>query len=235
MIDAGVSAKKICTALSQREVSPESIAAIFITHEHIDHVAGVRVFAGKYNIPVYATEGTLRAMHRNGHLEGVEYHLMQGRKDLPEMSISSFTTSHDAAESCGYTVLTADGRKIALATDMGYVTETVRKAIRGSDAVIIESNHDEAMLRRGPYPPLTKQRILSDMGHLSNPACAAELSELVREGTARFFLGHISQDNNTPDLAYTTAFDALKKEGMKIGYDYTLSVLAPDGGEMVVF
>ncbi len=235
MIDAGVSAKKICTALEQREVNPESIAAIFITHEHIDHVAGVRVFAGKYKIPVYATEGTLRAMHSSGHLSGVEYHLMQGRTELPEMRICSFATSHDASESCGYTVLTADGRKIALATDMGYVTETVRKAIRGSDAVIIESNHDETMLRRGPYPPITKQRILSELGHLSNPACAAELAELVREGSTRFFLGHISQDNNTSELAYSTAYDALTKEGMKMGYDYTLSVLNPDGGEMVVF
>lgn len=235
MIDAGVSAKKICTALEQREVSPESIAAIFITHEHIDHVAGVRVFAGKYNIPVYATEGTLRAMHSSGHLSGVEYHLMQGRKELPEMRVCSFPTSHDAAESCGYTVLTADGRKIALATDMGYVSETVRSAIRGCDAVLIESNHDEGMLKSGPYLPLTKQRILSMTGHLSNPSCAAELAELVREGSTRFFLGHISQENNTPDLAYRAAFDALTKEGMKMGYDYTLSALAPDGSEMVVF
>ena len=235
MIDAGVSAKKLCAALSQREIQPESIEAIFITHEHIDHVNGVRVFAGKYNTPVYATEGTIRAMERNGHLNGVEYRVLSGAVETPEMQICSFRTSHDAAESCGYTVETCDGRKIAVATDMGYVSETVRKAIYGCDAVLIESNHDEKMLRCGPYPPLTKQRILSEIGHLSNPACAAELAELVRKGSTRFFLGHISQDNNTPNLAYETSFNILTGEGMRKNYDYTLSALAPDGGEMVVF
>ncbi len=235
MIDAGVSAKKLCTALSQREVQPESIAGIFITHEHIDHVSGVRVFAGKYNIPVYATEGTLRAMAQNGHLNGVEHHVLEGAVELPEMRINSFRTSHDAAESCGYTIETCDGRKIAVATDMGYVTETVRNTICGCDAVLIESNHDEKMLRYGPYPPLTKQRILSEIGHLSNPACAAELAQLIRKGSTRFFLGHISQDNNTPSLAYETSFNTLTGAGMRKNYDYTLSALAPDGGEMVVF
>lgn len=235
MIDAGVSAKKLGEALNQRQVSPESIAAIFITHEHIDHVNGVRVFANKYNLPVYATEGTLRAMAQNGHLNGVEYHVMNGAVELPEMRISSFKTSHDAAESCGYTVETADGRKIALATDMGYVSETVRNAICGCDAVLIESNHDEGMLRRGPYPPLTKQRILSDRGHLSNPACAAELINLIKSGSTRFFLGHISGENNTAALAYETSFNVLTQQGMRQNYDYTLAALSHEGGEMVVF
>lgn len=235
MIDAGVSAKKIGEALLQRQVSPESIAAIFITHEHIDHVSGVRVFTNKYGIPVYATEGTLRAMEQNGHLNGVEYHVMNGSVELPEMRISSFRTSHDAVESCGYRVETADGRKIAVATDMGYVSETVRSAIYGCDAVLIESNHDEGMLRRGPYPPLTKQRILSDRGHLSNNACAAELTNLIRNGSARFFLGHISGENNTTALAYETSFNVLTQSGMRQNYDYTLAALSPEGGEMVVF
>lgn len=235
MIDAGVSAKKIGEALSQREVSPESIAAIFITHEHIDHVNGVRVFANKYNLPVYATEGTFRAMAQNGHLTGVDYHVLNGAVELAEMRICSFSTSHDAAESCGYTVETADGRKIAVATDMGYVSETVRRAIYGCDAVLIESNHDEGMLRRGPYPPLTKQRILSDRGHLSNPACASELTNLIRSGATRFFLGHISGENNTAALAYETSFSVLTQAGMRQNYDYTLAALSPEGGEMVVF
>ncbi len=235
MIDAGVSAKKLCTALSQRDVSPESIAAIFITHEHIDHVSGVRVFAGKYKIPVYATEGTLRAMEKNGHLCGVEHYVMNGTLEMPEMKVCSFATSHDAAESCGYTVETVDGRKAAVATDMGYVSDTVRRAISGCDTVLIESNHDERMLRYGPYPPLTKQRILSDRGHLSNPACASELAELIRRGSTRFYLGHISGENNTALLAYETSFNALTGAGMKKNYDYMLSALSPDGGEMVVF
>ncbi len=235
MIDAGVSAKKLCEALSQRDVSPESIEAIFITHEHIDHVSGVRVFSGKYKIPVYATEGTLRAMAQNGHLNGVEYHVINGSAELTDMRVRSFRTSHDAAESCGYTIETADGRKIAVATDMGYVSDTVRNAISGCDAVIIESNHDEKMLRYGPYPPLTKQRILSERGHLSNPACASELAELIRKGSTRFYLGHISGENNTAALAYETSFNALTGAGMKQNYDYVLSALSPDGGDMVVF
>ncbi len=234
MIDAGVSAKKIGEALLQRDVRPESIAALFITHEHIDHVNGVRVFAGKYDIPLYATEGTLAAMEQKGHLKGVRCAVINNTVELPEMRISRFKTSHDAAESCGYTVETADGRKIAVATDTGYVSEAVHNAICGCDAVLIESNHDEKMLRNGPYPPLTKQRILSDVGHLSNPACAAEVIRLVKSGSTRFLLGHISENNNTQALAYETSFNALCAEGMRKNFDYTLAALSPQGCEMVV-
>ena len=235
LIDAGVSARMLTTALSERGVAVSDIAAIFVTHEHEDHIKGIKLFAGKNSIPVYATAGTLREMARRGVLEGVESREMPESVEIYGMTVRRFSTSHDTAQSCGYVVTLTDGRKAAVATDMGYVSETVRTALRGCDAMVIESNHDEMMLRNGPYPPLLKQRILSPSGHLSNDACAAELAELVRRGSTRFFLGHLSEENNTPALALSCAEKALCAAGFKNGYDYILCAAAPRDNEMVVF
>ena len=127
-----------------------------------------------------------------------------------------------------------DGKKISVCTDLGVVTDGVRSAIKGSDAILIESNHDVEMLNRGPYPPELKMRILSDHGHISNNACDAELVRLLNSGTKRFILGHLSQKNNTPLLALSSAEAALADEGAKNGRDYLLSVAAPTGNRVTV-
>ena len=148
--------------------------------------------------------------------------------------ISRFATSHDCEGSSGYTFLMPDGKKISVCTDLGVVTEDVRKAISGSDAVLIESNHDVDMLNKGPYPPELKMRIMSEKGHISNNACSAELVRLLNSGTKRFILGHLSQKNNTPLLALSSAEAALADKGAKNGRDYLLSVAAPSENRVTV-
>ena len=174
LIDAGVSAKRITGALENIGVSPDSISAIFITHEHSDHINGLRVFAGSRNIDVYASAGTLRALDSIGILNGkfTAREISENGAEAAGIYVKPFATPHDAAQSCGYTAVTPDGRRISIATDLGHVTDTVMNAIYGSDLVMLESNHEIDLLRRGPYPYPLKQRILSDIGHLSNTACS---------------------------------------------------------------
>ena len=210
LIDAGVSAKQISLKLNGIGVSERNIGAVFVTHEHGDHVKGLRVLASKYNIPVYATEGTIRELEK------------------------MFRTSHDVAESCGYSVTTSDGRKICVATDTGIVTDEMRTALTGCDLALVESNHDIGMLRNGSYPYLLKRRILSDVGHLSNIACGDFVTELVESGTTRLILGHLSKENNIPSLAYRTSKSALDCMGATENRDYILKVAGSDEPETVV-
>ena len=140
------------------------------------------------------------------------------------MKIQRVNTSHDAAESCCYRVTAPDGKVAMIATDLGFVSEPIRAALARCDFVVLESNHDVDMLRTGPYPYPLKRRILSDIGHLSNDACAVELAQLVGSGTCRLMLGHLSEQNNTPQLALRTAVAELGRAGMKFKSDYTLDI-----------
>ncbi|MGN0171760.1 MAG: MBL fold metallo-hydrolase [Acutalibacteraceae bacterium] len=231
LIDAGVSAKRMITALVERDIDPSSIAAVFITHEHIDHVRGLRVFLKKYPVPVYATRGTAQALCEEALLpDGAQLRVIEGETEAAEMSVTSFATPHDSRESCGYRITFSDGRTAAVATDMGCLTPAVKQMLCGCDLVHIESNHDENMLRRGPYPYSTKQRILSARGHLANDCCASFLPELVNSGTTRFVLAHLSRENNTPDLALKAAESSLCAAGAREGQDYLLSVALQDTG-----
>ena len=177
-------------------------------------------------IPVYATEGTLEALEESGVLNGkfpVNVMPEEGVA-VGDLFIKSFKTPHDSRESCGYTVTLPDGQKAAIATDIGHMTEEIMQNLKGSGLVMLESNHDEGMLRNGPYPYYLKRRILSDVGHLSNNACAEAVTELLKSGTVRFFLGHLSRDNNFPALAYETSASALKTIGAVEGRDFFLEV-----------
>ena len=226
LVDAGVSAKRMVKALTDREIDPKTIGGIFITHEHIDHVNAVRILATNNGIPVYATEGTLEALEESGVLNGkfpVNVVPEEGVA-VGDLFIKSFKTPHDSRESCGYTVTLPDGQKAAIATDIGHMTEEIMQNLKGSGLVMLESNHDEGMLRNGPYPYYLKRRILSDVGHLSNNACAEAVTELLKSGTVRFFLGHLSRDNNFPALAYETSASALKTIGAVVGRDFFLEV-----------
>ncbi|MBQ6019404.1 MAG: MBL fold metallo-hydrolase [Clostridia bacterium] len=237
LIDAGKNAKQLTLALDRIGVDPGSLRGVFVTHEHSDHIAGLRVFASRYGLPVYATRGTLNYLEKHGHLDSV------GRAELlpaegvsfDTMKISAFRTSHDAAESVGYRVEFADGRVAALATDTGIATQEVLQGVRGADLTLLESNHDVRMLRNGPYPYHLQQRILSRLGHLSNTDCAAVAVWLLERGTTRFVLGHLSKQNNTPEEARRVTLAALTGEGGAEGEDFLLSVASPDGGEMTVF
>ena len=226
LVDVGVSAKRMMKALSEREIDPKTIGGIFITHEHSDHISGLRILATNHNIPVYATEGTLEALRENGTINGkfkAEVMPEEGMT-VGDLFIKSFRTPHDSNESCGYTITMPDGQKAAVATDTGHITKEIMENLKGSSLVMLESNHDEGMLRNGPYPYYLKRRILSDVGHLSNNSCAEAVAELLKSGTVRFFLGHLSRDNNFPELAYQTSLAALKSIGAVEGRDFFLEV-----------
>ncbi len=226
LIDTGVSAKKIEYALTEIGEQAENIKAIFVTHEHTDHISGLRAFAGRYGIRVFASNGTLNALDRGGHLNGkFEAHQIDKNGiEAAGMEIVPFHTCHDCNEGFGYVIHTPDGRKIAVATDLGHYSDEIKNAISGCDLVMIESNYDRKMLMNGPYPHSLKCRISSGEGHLSNDECALATSELVNSGTTRFVLGHISAENNLPELAYKASLGALCSTGGKLGYDFTLEV-----------
>lgn len=231
LIDVGRNAKQMCNKLSEINVNPEGIKAIFITHEHSDHIAGLKVFSKKYGIPVYASSGTLKCLREKQLIadnvsditvpeEGVE---------IADFFVKPFKTSHDCADSRGYTVSYVNGNgKAAVLTDSGYVSSDMLKEITGSNLVYLESNHDIDMLKTGDYHYLLKQRILSDKGHLSNDACADTLRALVNRGTTQFVLAHLSPENNTPELAYDTSVSSLSEIGALIGRDYLLDVASPE-------
>jgi len=227
LIDAGVSAKRIRTALQRRAIDPGSIAAIFVTHEHADHIKGIRVLASQLGIPVYASPGTMRGMEEGGALEGrfpQQTFEIGTTIEVGDLLVRAFPTPHDANESCGFTIAFPDERKAAVATDIGHMTNEVMQGILGCDLVMLESNHDIGMLQNGSYPYFLKRRILSDVGHLCNDACADVAVQLVEHGTTRLFLGHLSAENNLPQLAYQTTLSALQMAGAALGRDFTLQV-----------
>lgn len=226
LIDVGVSAKKTADALKNIGVDPDTVAAIFITHEHSDHINGVRVFAERHGVKIYSSAGTLAGMEEAGTITPKIHAdiIPQEGIEAGGMFIRPFRTPHDSRESTGYTIVTPDSKRIAIATDIGKVTDTVMDAIFGCDLVLLESNHDVGMLRNGPYPYFLKERILSDHGHLSNESCADTAVKLMESGTTRFVLGHLSKENNIPALAYETTRAAMRMAGAVENIDYLLSV-----------
>lgn len=236
LIDAGVSAKQINLKLDCIGVNPVDIGAIFVTHEHSDHVRGLRVFASKHKIPVYATQGTVDALISSGVANG-SFEINPVDSEGIEVNgqfIVPFRTSHDSAQSCGFVISTTDDRKIAVATDTGYVTEETKAAVKGCDLILAESNHDIGMVRNGIYPYMLKRRILSDVGHLSNIDCSNFVTDLVKNGTTRIVLGHLSKENNIPELAFQTSKSALDCVGAVQFRDYILSVAGDSEIETVV-
>lgn len=236
LIDVGMSAKQITLALNANEIPLESIKGIFITHEHGDHIKGLRVFASRYGIDVYSSSGTLSALDDGGHLNNkyTAFDINDGAQ-IDGMKITSFRTSHDARESLGYVIEMPDTRKAAVVTDLGIVTQEVMDAISGCDLVLLEANHDIRMLQNGPYPYYLKKRILSNNGHLSNEACSQCAVELLKSGTTRFFLGHLSSQNNHHDLAYQHVLSSLLESGAVLDEDFILSVAPKTNSKTITY
>ena len=228
LLDAGISAKRIRTSLQAVDVDPAALDGIFITHEHADHVSGLTVFTQQFPLPVYAPVTVADALRRifpalAPFVQDIETELPLS---LGCMTVTAFPTPHDTDQSVGYRI-EADGATLAAATDTGCVTDTMLRYFAGSDAALIEANHDLVMLKNGPYPAYLKRRILSDRGHLSNADCSRLAGELARRGTGRIILGHLSRHNNLPELARRTVCQGLEGTAAEL-------FVAPEFGRLEV-
>ncbi|MBQ8304028.1 MAG: MBL fold metallo-hydrolase [Clostridia bacterium] len=235
LVDAGVSARSILNALEKRGYEKEAVKGIFITHEHTDHVKGLKILLKTLNVPVFASEKTLAALFEKEILtENNITVAVDGDFEVQNIKVTRFATSHDCEGSSGYRFNLSGTCSVAVCTDLGFVSDEVLENLKGCRGMVIESNHDLKMLRDGPYPHELKLRVGSDHGHLSNNACAAILPTLFKSGTTRFILGHISRQNNTHAVALSCAKAALMDIGAVAGEDYLILCAGQYGCEEVV-
>ncbi|MGC9197688.1 MAG: MBL fold metallo-hydrolase [Acidobacteriaceae bacterium] len=262
LVDAGMSCRELLKRMALAGEDPQSLDAILITHEHVDHVAGLSVLARRLKIPVFFTEATHQAwkqmlmprstmsyrqwiekvqrQKREGSgedtarveemqasakerpdpasLPAVEYFCAGQSFSIGEIDVSSFTIPHDAADPCGFVFhARRESIRMAIATDLGYMPSNVKMALRGADVLLLESNHDLEMLKDGPYPWSVKQRVLSRVGHLSNAAAAEFLEHDYDGGAHTIVLGHLSEQNNLPELARLAAEQAIGRRISMLG------------------
>jgi len=227
LIDAGLPGKKIDEALKHIGQNPSEIDGIFITHEHIDHIKGVGVLSRKYDIPVYAPHNTWVAMESTiGKIKDHNIKVMDRRTvvSIKDIDIKSFIIPHDAAAPVGYTI-NLDGKMASIATDFGTFTKEIEDSIKDSEVILIESNYNPQMLDMGPYPYSLKQRIKESYGHLSNEDCGEAIVKILKNGLGKnIILGHLSNTNNTPDIAELTVKDILTDNNIEVGSDVFLSM-----------
>lgn len=233
LIDDGVSFTRLKNALEINGLSIDSVKAVFVTHEHSDHIKGLDMLTKKTRIPVFAQGLTLEYLLERDMLHGEYYEIKRG-EEICGIRAECFDTSHDTPQSCGYRLTFSDGKSAAVCTDLGYVSEVVESALLGTDCVLLESNYDIEMLRNGGYPYYLKTRIFGKTGHLSNPDSGAFAARLIKSGTTRLILGHLSQENNTPQIAEDTALSCLGE--FTRNSDYTLNVASVEtSGGFVAF
>ena len=231
LLDAGISAKQITAGLNALGTAPHQLSAILLTHEHSDHVSGLRVLSKKAGVPIYATSATCQEWYRRNQCDPVREQMREQEAgtgmQIGSLWVESFPTPHDAADSVGYSIA-GEGKRVVLCTDLGYVTEPVRRAAAGCDLLVCETNHDVDWVRSGPYPYYLKQRILGDCGHLSNEAGAELAAFAVETGARSVILAHLSQTNNTPVRAYDTVALRLLSMDCDPERDISLSVAPRD-------
>lgn len=213
LIDMGISCRAVVSKLKEQGLSPEQLHCILITHEHIDHIRGLETWCKKYQVPIYTSEQTWRAiLRRFPNLERRNCRIMTNPLAAGELQIFSFTVPHDAVDPHGYSFTNDLGQKCTYLTDTGFVTPIVEQAVEGARVLVLEANHDIEMLKRGPYPYELKQRILSTRGHLSNIS-AAQLLGKQSVLPETIFLAHLSEENNRPSLARETVEQVLAEQG----------------------
>lgn len=206
LIDAGISGKKTESGLRELGLTGRDIDGILVTHEHADHISGLGVLARKYEIPIYATAGTIDAMKSCGSLgavdEGLFHEVWEDKKlIIKDLTVNPMHISHDAAQPVGYRI-SYGNRRVAVCTDLGVYNDYTVECLKGMDALLLEANHDVNMLQVGPYPYYLKQRILGDRGHLSNENSGRLICRILHDNLKTILLGHLSKENNLPELAF---------------------------------
>lgn len=235
LIDCGIAQRDIAAGLkrvsenSPAPVDPASISAILISHEHSDHIKSCAALSRRHDLPVYASAQTLSAINAKSSQRPIPERDMRAITPgqdfyIGDINVTPFKTPHDAVCSVGYR-LDVGAASVAVATDIGHISDSWMRVIEGTQLVLLEANHDSNMLIYGDYPDNLKRRILSDRGHLSNDACAQAAAHLARTGTRVILLSHISENNNTPRLAYDTVANELCAEGIRPGKEIYLGLL----------
>lgn len=226
LVDMGCSCRATVKELEAVGLSAEGLAGILVTHEHSDHIKGLKVFLKKYPVPLYAGIGTLDALWQMDAVpEATEMIAVNERtEDIEGFLVTGFNTSHDAAGSCGFRVVTPGGRIATFATDLGIVTEDVYRHMEDAHLVALEANYDRESLRTGPYPAYLKQRIAGKRGHLSNDASASIVAALISGGCNRIALCHLSQENNHPNLVEKAVESALRRNGVQPPQDCVVQI-----------
>ena len=228
LVDVGISGKRTEEGLRELGLSMRDIDGICITHEHADHINGLGVLSRKYGLPIYATRGTVEAIRQSSSVGEIDESLFQVIKPdekctIKDISLYPLRTSHDAADPVAYRI-DYDGRRIGLITDLGCYNDYTVECLRNLDLLYLEANHDIHMLQVGPYPYYLKQRILGERGHLSNENTGRLLCRILHDGLKSILLGHLSKENNLPELAYET-----------VRMEVTMSELPYRGGDFPLY
>ena len=229
LVDAGISCKRIIQGINGLGLDMGDISAILVTHEHSDHIGGLGVVSRKYKIPIYSTELTNQAILHYKSLGAFDRSLLHPCApgvafDIGDLLIKPIAVSHDAANPVAYRVENLD-KSVAVMTDLGYYNEDIVSNMLGLDVALVEANHDINMLQVGPYPYPLKRRILSEYGHLSNEAGGKLISEILHDNIKSIYLGHLSNENNLPELAYETVRIEINQSDTKYtGSDFPLFV-----------
>jgi len=213
LIDAGFSCRELQRRLSEIDACGERLDGLLVTHEHGDHCRGIGPLARRFEVPVFLHPETRKALPGLGRIDDLREFHAGDILELRDLRIETFPITHDAAAPVGYVIETPEG-KIGIATDLGIATRLVTDRLRGCRALILESNHDEELLRDGPYPWHLKQRIRGNHGHLSNSASAELLGDVLWEGLEAVFLAHLSEVNNQPELAAACAGETLGRQNL---------------------
>ncbi|HBP25241.1 MAG TPA: ribonuclease Z [Oribacterium sp.] len=230
LVDAGVTMKAINQGLHALDLDLSDVQAIFLTHEHIDHIRAIGTISRKYQIPVYGTLGTLQEVMLNRTLGDFSTELLQpilpdAVTTVGDLQVTPFSIDHDAADPVGYRI-EAEGKRVAVATDLGHYDDYIVSHLEDLDAMVVEANHDVRMLSTGPYPMTLKRRILSDHGHLSNESSGHLIDRILNSRVKHVFLGHLSKENNLPELALKTVqqeINASESEFHAVDFDITVA------------
>ena len=230
LVDAGMPGRNIVAGLKEIGIDGRDLKGILITHEHSDHIKSAGTLSRKFNLPIYANEGTWEAMESKiGDVAPNNRRIFYNNMDfyIEDINVQPYEIPHDAADPVGFS-LYYQNKKVSITTDLGHTNSNIIKTVMDSDLVILEANHDLDMLKAGPYPMYLKKRILGKKGHLSNEDSGKTLLELIKGRVTHVLLAHLSKQNNYPQLAYQTVVDILESNGVRVGQDILVDMTYRD-------